>query len=141
VSGRSHDHQRAVLMSASEQLRGRLRAESRGRRHLILPWKVDHVAVSDPFTAPSSTSTEKLQGLVDGLLVAHIDSERVITAQAMRLEEHVSRRPHPTVQFAGQPWLPSVAVPLLDSYGRCCVKGESTPWTHFWPVQNASNPS
>ena len=33
VSGRSHDRQRAVLMSATGQLRGRLRAVSRGRRH------------------------------------------------------------------------------------------------------------
>ena len=32
VSGRSHDRQRAVLMSATGQLRGRLRAVSRGRR-------------------------------------------------------------------------------------------------------------
>jgi hypothetical protein len=31
VSGRSHDHQRAVFMSATGQLRGRLRAVSRGR--------------------------------------------------------------------------------------------------------------
>ena len=33
VSGRSRDRQRAVLMSATGQLRGRLRAVSRGRRH------------------------------------------------------------------------------------------------------------
>lgn len=32
VSGRSHDRQWAVLMSATGQLRGRLRAVSRGRR-------------------------------------------------------------------------------------------------------------
>jgi hypothetical protein len=36
VSGRSHDRQRAVLTSASGQLRGRLRAVSRGRRHKVL---------------------------------------------------------------------------------------------------------
>ena len=35
VSGRSHDRQWAVLMSASGQLYGRLRAVSRGRRHAI----------------------------------------------------------------------------------------------------------
>ena len=34
VSGRSRDRQRAVLMSATGQLRGRLRAVSRGRRQL-----------------------------------------------------------------------------------------------------------
>jgi hypothetical protein len=32
VSGRSHDHQRAILMTATGQFRGRLRAVSRGRR-------------------------------------------------------------------------------------------------------------
>lgn len=36
VSGRSHDRQWAVLMSASGQLRGRLRAVSRGRRQAAL---------------------------------------------------------------------------------------------------------
>lgn len=36
VSGKSHDRQRAVLMSASGQLRGRLRAVSRDRRHSVL---------------------------------------------------------------------------------------------------------
>lgn len=35
VSGRSHDRQWAVLMSATGQLRGRLRAVSRGRRHSV----------------------------------------------------------------------------------------------------------
>jgi hypothetical protein len=33
VSGRSHGHHRAILMTASGQFRGRLRAVSRGRRH------------------------------------------------------------------------------------------------------------
>ena len=33
VSGRSHGRHRAILMSASGQSRGRLRAVSRGRRH------------------------------------------------------------------------------------------------------------
>ena len=36
VSGRSHGRQRAVLMSASGQFRGRLRAVSRDRRHSAL---------------------------------------------------------------------------------------------------------
>lgn len=35
VSGRSRDRQRAVLMSATGQLRGRLRAVSRGRRQAV----------------------------------------------------------------------------------------------------------
>jgi hypothetical protein len=35
VSGRSHDRQWAAFMSASGQLRGRLRAVSRGRRHQV----------------------------------------------------------------------------------------------------------
>lgn len=87
----------------------------------------------NPFTAPSSTSTEKLPGLVDELLVADTGSARVITAQAVWLEEHASRRLR---QLFSSPvnrgW---------DSHGRRCVKGESTPWTHFWPVQNSSNPS
>ena len=37
VSGRSHDRQWAVLMSASGQFRGRLRAVSRGRRQTARP--------------------------------------------------------------------------------------------------------
>jgi hypothetical protein len=32
VSGRSHGHHRAILMTVSGQFRGRLRAVSRGRR-------------------------------------------------------------------------------------------------------------
>jgi hypothetical protein len=34
VSGRSHGHHRAILMTVSGQFRGRLRAVSRGRRQL-----------------------------------------------------------------------------------------------------------
>src|SRR5436309_7232714 len=42
LSGRTHDRQRAVLMTASGQLRDRLRAVSRGRRHTLFSTALRH---------------------------------------------------------------------------------------------------
>ena len=82
---------------------------------MILLWEVDHVGVADPFTAPSSASTEKLRGLVDELLMADTGLEQVI-AQAIWLDKHASRRPHPTVQSALRPMLCQRGNYTMDSF-------------------------
>jgi len=60
VSGRSHDRQRAVFMSASGQLRGRLRAVSRGRCHSFIglaPDAAEPIGIElDPTTAAIATA-------------------------------------------------------------------------------------
>ena len=52
VSGRSHDRHRAVLMAATGQLRGRLRAEFHGRRQTVSSM----LSLIDPYPTPDRRS-------------------------------------------------------------------------------------
>jgi hypothetical protein len=72
---------------------------------------------SDPPIAPSSATTGKCLG-PDRRAGADVPPRQPPPNDGA----DTARRPHPTVQLAGQPWLPPFAAPLVDNYGRCCVK-------------------